>query len=332
MNQLKTPQAFVRRFDAVRVRYFQVQLARMAIRSLLLAALGVALLAGIDYVWEVGSTMRQAGLIGMLGGVFVIAVYSVVSAVRESNRPRTAFEIEQHFPELGQSVRTAVQFGGQSPEDIAADGARATLVEALEEQIDTETEPLPIEAIVPTGRMKAALAVALLVCAALGILYVSDSEWNTAAHRALLDDRPYTQMQVTPGTTKIEFGKDLTIGIDLLGRTARQVTLFTRKSDGSEADWQEQVVTADDLQEPAQRGKASYALKLPKIVEPFSYRVSAGKLASDEYQVELRYPLKLEKVEVELTPPAYTRTETTTVSDGNLHALEGTNALFRFQL
>src|SRR5579863_429290 len=222
MNQLKTPQAFVRRFDAVRVRMFQVQLARMAIRTLLLAVLGLALLAGIDYLWEVSRTIREAGLIGMLGGVLLLAGYWVVLAVRESNRPRTALEIEQHFPELGQSVRTAVQFGGQSHAAIAADGARATLVDALEEQVDTETEPLPIEAIVPTGRMKVALAVALFVCAALGILYVSDSEWNTAAHRAVLDDRPYTSMQVTPGTTKIELGKDFTVGIELKGRTARQ--------------------------------------------------------------------------------------------------------------
>jgi hypothetical protein len=336
MNQLKTPQAFVRRFDVVRVRMLQVQIARAAIRSLLLAALGLALLASIDYLWEVARPIREIGLVGMLGGMFALAAYWIVSAVRQSNRPRTAFEIEQLFPELGQSVRTAVQFGGRSQESVAADGARATLVDALEEQVDTETGPLPIEAIVPTGRMKVALAVALLACAGLGMLYLCDSEWNTAARRALLDERPYTHMEVTPGTTKIEHGKDLSIGIDLTGRTARRVTLFTRKFDdravdGQVADWQEQEVLPDDLKSSG-RGRASYELTLAKIVEPMAYRVAAGKLMSEEYQVGLRYPLRLEKVEVELTPPEYTGAETTTVADGNLDALEGTSALFRFEL
>lgn len=341
MNQLKNPQAsvrqvpvrqeFVRRFDAVRARMFQVQMARMAIRSLLLAALGLALLAGMDYLWELGRTIREVGLVGMLAGVSLLAAVAVVSAVRKSNRPRTALDIEQLFPELGQSVRTAVQFGGRTDEAVAADGARATLVDALEEQVDTETGPLPIEAIVPTGRMKAALAVAVLVCGALGILYVSDSEWNTAAHRALLDDRPYTQLHVTPGTTHVELGKDLAIGIDVVGRATRQVTLFTRKADDPDADWQEQEVTADDLK-PSERGRAHYELAMPRIKDPFAYRVGAGKLMSDEFQVGLRYPLRLEKVEVALTPPEYTRAETTTVTDGNLHALEGTNAVFRFEL
>ncbi|HEV3026414.1 MAG TPA: DUF4175 family protein, partial [Planctomycetota bacterium] len=40
----------------------------------------------------------------------------------------------------------------------------------------------------------------------------------------------------------------------------------------------------------------------------------------------------LEKVEVVLTPPAYTRAEPTTTVDGNISALEGTTALFRFEL
>src|SRR5258708_26993209 len=118
---------------------------------------------------------------------------------------------------------------------VAAEGARATLVDALEEQVDAETGPLPIEAIVPTGRMKVALAVVLVGCAALGALYVGDSEWNTAGHRILLDERPYTRMQVAPGTTQIELGRDFSITIDLAGRTARQVTLFTRKNAGPES-------------------------------------------------------------------------------------------------
>src|SRR4051812_28929747 len=52
MNQLKTPQAFVRRFDAVRARLLQVQIARALLRALLVVMAGLALLATVDYLWE----------------------------------------------------------------------------------------------------------------------------------------------------------------------------------------------------------------------------------------------------------------------------------------
>src|SRR5215471_9515717 len=213
MNELKTPQAFVQRFDAVRARMREVQVARAAIRALMLLVAGLALLAGADYLWELPLLVRQIGLYGLFAGVGVVTVYWIVLAIHQSNRPRTAFEIEEHFPELGQSVRTAVQFGGQSDDAVAAEGVRSTLVDALEERIDAETGTLPLETVVPTGRLKAALAVVAAACVALGVMFVGSSEWNTATRRALLADSAYTHLTVTPGTTQVEEGKDLTIGI-----------------------------------------------------------------------------------------------------------------------
>src|SRR5260221_8376513 len=142
MNQLKTPQAFVRRFDAVRARLLQVQIARALLRALLVVMAGLALLAAVDYLWEAPRLLRQIGLYGLFSGALAVTAYWVFLAIRHSNRPRTALEIEEHFPELGQSVRTAVQFGGRSDEAVTADGVRTSLVEALEERIDAETPPL----------------------------------------------------------------------------------------------------------------------------------------------------------------------------------------------
>jgi hypothetical protein len=331
MNQLKAPQAFVRRFDAVRSRMLQVQVARAILRSVLLVLAGLALLAGIDYLWEIPRLAREIGLIGVLGAALFLTAYWIVAAIRFSNRPRTAYEIEEHFPELGQSVRTAVQFGGRSDEAIASDGVRTTLVTALEERIDVETTPLPIEAVIPTLRLKIATAVVIAACIVLGVLFVGSSEWNTAGRRTLLEEQPYTKLSVTPGNTQVELNKDLSIGIELAGRTSREVTLLTRSGDDPTADWQEQKITEDD-QASSESGVVRYEVVLPKIKEPFVYRVSAGKIASDEFHVGIRYPLHLEKVEVVMTPPEYTRAEASTTVDGNISALEGTHAVFRFEL
>src|SRR5262249_2766047 len=51
-----------------------------------------------------------------------------------------------------------------------------------------------------------------------------------------------------------------------------------------------------------------------------------------EYQVTVKYPLRLEGVSVELIPPEYTGAEPTVTIDGNIAALEGTTAVFRFDL
>jgi len=221
MNQLKAPQAFVRRFDAVRSRMLQVQVARAFLRSVLVVLAGLAVLASMDYLWEVPRLVREIGLFGLLGGAFLATAWWLIAAIRYSNRPRTAFEIEDHFPELGQSVRTAVQFGGRTDDAVAADGVRSALVDALEERIDVETRQLPIEAVVPTGRLKIAMAVVAAACLVLGVLYVGDSEWNTAGHRTFLDEMPYTQLSVTPGDSQVEQGQDIAIGIELAGRALR---------------------------------------------------------------------------------------------------------------
>ncbi len=334
MNQVKTPQpmasrAFVRRFDAVRWRMLQVQVARALLGALLTIVAGVALLAAVDYLWEIPRAARAFGLYGLVLATFVVTVYWLVAAIRRSNRPRTAFEIEEHFPELGQSVRTAVQFGDR-PDD-AADGARTSLVDALEEQIDLETRPLPIEAVVPTGRLKVAVALAAALALVLGVLFVGDREWNTAGRRALLEEQPYTKLSVTPGNAQVEEGEALSIGIELTGRTARKVTLFVRGTDGADAEWREQEVSSDEVASSTADG-LRYEVPVPNVKQPFAYRVAAGKISSDEYQVTVKYPLRLENVSVELTPPEYTRAEPTVTIDGNIAALEGTIARFRFEL
>ena len=54
---------------------------------------GLALLAGIDYLWEIPRLAREIGLVGLLGAAFFLTAYWIFSAFRFSNRPRTAFEI-----------------------------------------------------------------------------------------------------------------------------------------------------------------------------------------------------------------------------------------------
>ena len=59
MSQAFASQTFFERLDAVRFRRWHVNIARLAMRSLLLTALGIACLAAIDYWCEPVRSMRK---------------------------------------------------------------------------------------------------------------------------------------------------------------------------------------------------------------------------------------------------------------------------------
>src|SRR5437588_4017298 len=99
MSQLQTKPAFVQRFDAVRARMLRVQVGRGIFQALLLLVAGIALLAALDYWLELPRLARAAGL-GVLGAAAAATVALwMLSSVLKWSRPRTAAEIEQHFPE-----------------------------------------------------------------------------------------------------------------------------------------------------------------------------------------------------------------------------------------
>ncbi|MBC8114179.1 MAG: VWA domain-containing protein, partial [Candidatus Saccharimonas sp.] len=66
--------------------------------------------------------------------------------------------------------------------------------------------------------------------------------------------------------------------------------------------------------------------KLDRLTKPVEYRVTAGELASPVYQIDIRRPLRIDEVKVELTPPSYTGQPTSTSLDLNLSVLQGTLA------
>ena len=58
----------------------------------------------------------------------------VISPLRWWTKPRTAAEIESRFPQLGQRIRTVVQYAGLPDERIHSEGVTPSLVDALEER------------------------------------------------------------------------------------------------------------------------------------------------------------------------------------------------------
>lgn len=352
--------AFLNRFRSVWARKRRVELGQVAVTTLLLALVGLGLLALADYLFELNRSARVVALGVTLSAVAVFAVNSLWRTVRRWSQPTTAAEIEAAFPQLGQSVRTTVQFSAMQAEQAQSEGVATALITALAEQTHQRALPLTIEDVVPVKKLAfiaCGLAAAFVVGAGASSF---DWEWRNATSRAVLSDVPYRQLEVQPGNHTVDEGAGSTIDVALIGRTNRDVTLFTRPAGDAEAEWTERKLEAWEGEAPAEPGtakhssaegqpteplgsagaspsqtnsrpRAAFVAKLDRLTKPVEYRVTAGELASAVYRIDIRRPLRIDEVKVDLTPPSYTGQPTSTSLDANLSVLEGTNAKFTIQ-
>ena len=342
--------AFLNRFQSVWSRRRRTQLWQVLASSLLLSIVGFGVIAAADYVWELDRTARAVLLSAMASGVLAFAVSSLWRTLTHTGRPATAAEIEAAFPELGQSVRTTVQFSAMQAEHVQAEGVAPTLVRALAEQTHQRALPLTIEDIIPTNRLwmlaGGAVAAALVLIGASSF----DWEWRNATQRAVLAETSYRSLEVLPGNQTVDEGAGTQIDIALIGRTNRDVVLLTRLAGDANAEWTEReleqkesgggsqesektkteekgsVGRAASSASLSSRPRAEFVAKLDRLTKPVEYRVIAGELASATYRIDIRRPLRIDEIKVELTPPSYTGQPTSVSLDGNLNVLQGTLA------
>lgn len=314
---------FVRRFRDVRGAALRMQMVQGVCWAVFVAGSALVTLAAADDAWEWPWKVRAIGLTAGTVLTLTVAAIGVLRPLLWWSRPRTAREIEARFPQLGQRVRTVVQFSGRDPQAVAHEGVQPNLVTALEEETDQCARPLDLHAIVPKRSAVAAAAIAVVPLVLLLAGLLADWQWRLAIRRALLSHQPYTAVAVQPGNILIDQGRDLTLSLQLAGRVNRPVTLLTRLAGKSQDAWKQQDLSGADIHDRSRDGRqVEYAVALSKVNDPLEYRFLAGPLQSDLYHVTIRYPLRLAKFEATLTPPRYTGLKPKTVEGGDLDVIE----------
>jgi hypothetical protein len=315
---------FLARFEHVCESLRRFQIRQGLCWTVLAAALGLAALAAADFRLELPWNARAALLLALAAVTLAVLWKQLIAPLRWWTEPRTAVEIESRFPQLGQRIRTVVQYAGLSEELIHTEGAAPTLVDALERETDIRVQPLPIDRIVPWRRVGVLAALAGVPVLFLLIATARDPEWRIALGRALLSRRPYTTLVVSPGNVLIDQGQSLPITVELRGRLNRDVVLYTRPVEKSDAAWK-----AAELDPPDRGPRSTREAKLEKIENPLEYRVVAGPATSPTYRLDVRYPLAMKEFKVALQPPGYTGVQPSTVKGGDLRVIEGTEASFQ---
>ncbi len=291
---------------------FWLKVARILVAEIVL---GSALVLA-DWMWVLPATVRGLGLLAMVALVVLMRLRSR----RPIDRAAAAAGVENCFPELGQRVRTVVEYAEPAPDTVPASPG---LIKALSRDTDRRTSGLEFGKLVPWGSLERR-AVALFLASAFGIvtLFLSPG-LRTATLRLLLFPSRYTTLAVKPGDVALKAGEELKVEILLSGRPVRSASWSYRKNEGG-APWMTSALAADHADDKANKpliGALSATLK--DCQTDFDYRVVAGEVESPVFHVKVLHPLLMRGIEATVTPPAYTKRPAEVVKEGNFRAIEG---------
>ncbi|MCI0361342.1 MAG: hypothetical protein L0211_22900 [Planctomycetaceae bacterium] len=323
---------FLSRFDHIWAQARRVQLSQALCWAILTLLAGIALLAAADYWLELPLALRLAAIAAVAVASVAVAISLGVQSVRRWQRQATAATIEKVFPQLGQRIRTTVQYSELSEDEVEHEGVATTLVTALSDDTVRRAEPLPLDAVVPWK----SLAVASLLAAVVGLgmagLSAFDWQWRAAAKRAFLANDPYTRLTVDPGNVKLKEGESTVLHVTVEGRTGKQVTLAKRRTDKDGAQWETVTEEISLSKDPAASAKGTAEFELDRVKYPLEYKVTAGSVTSETYKVEVLYPLKIVKIESTVQPPEYTRQGPGVSEGGNISGLAGSQVQLAIEL
>lgn len=300
-------------------------------------AVAVSAVAAVDYLVPMPLLVRQGclafGLVALLVWLMRCRSDHRWSVVERG----TVDEIEQAFPELGQRVRTAVQFGGMNDAAVARRGVAPNLLEAMRAELDRRSSPMDLARVIPVRRTMGALVVGAVVLMGVWLSTFLKWDWNLAVARALGGTSPYTVLAVETKDVVVEERATFRPEFAVTGRCPPTIVVQSRPADRPEAEWREWEVRAESGQFVAAANRWSpparrFRVSLGTVTDPLVWRVIAGGETSPVYRVGVRYPLSIRGIRVEVTPPEYTRLPMRVFDEGSLTGLVGSLARFTVEL
>ncbi|OWK43038.1 DUF4175 family protein [Fimbriiglobus ruber] len=321
MPAIELRPAFRQRVRALTRQMWALHVGRGVARTAVVAVALVTALAAVDYFVELPVLARAALFVPGAVVVAVLAARWVVRPALTWGRARVAVVLEALFPRLGQRLRTALEHGPRSADELARAGVAPGLVAALEEETAEKVKPLPFQAALPVRPMVLA-GVAGAVCIAALVFSASQApEWRTALGRVMLSPDPYTALSVSTSADTVDEGADVNVHATLTGRTRPAVVLHVRPL--GESEWRDETMDEAD---------GGFSARLPKLRSSVEFFVSAGPDSTPVQQITVRRYLKITGTRVEVRSPDYTGVAPVTHEIGSFSAVQGSTARFQFEL
>jgi hypothetical protein len=318
---------FVHQLETTSQEMRRYLLKRGLLRVGLLVLAGLGFIGLADWTLVLGSFGRGAGLAAIAIVALVLFYRWSIAPCCRFGRRDAAGEVESTFPDLGQRVRTALEYVEPTPETAPALPA---LVDALTRETDQRTSSLNLEQVIPWRSLAFMGAGIGCVVGLYGWLALINPEARVAVQRVLLLPAQYTQLTVQPGDHTLKAGQDLAIDAILTGRPVRTAAVLHRPA-GSNDPWK-RCSFVDEAAGRTTGLTGTLQTKLSDLQQDLEYKVAAGPIESPVYHVKVYRPLRLQEIEASIAPPAYTRRKPSVVKEGNLQVIEGSRVQFRFTL
>ena len=298
--------AFLR---AVRRRWRTVATLRGLARAVGVGAAGV----GVVLVLDRFATPADLPLLAAAGAVLLAAAAFALRTLWPLRRPpgdrQVARYVEERCPELEDRLASAAALPDAAPgpfrDLVLRDAARAVRRIALDRTVPARL------------LRRAFLAGAVAVAAAAVVIVAGNPALGRIVRSAWLHAVPFgAAIEVEPGDARVVAGETLVIRARLRGtpgepiRTLPAVTVV-RPGAGPEAFTMRRV-------------DGGYELRTPAVHRDFTYRVSAGALASPAYAVTALRAPAIERIEVAYRYPAHLGVPARVDTGGDIHAPEGT--------
>jgi hypothetical protein len=319
------PSGVLTKLEATRLEWLRFERWLLLARVLLVELVVGAALVMADWAWVLPTGARAVGLLGMAA----VALGLIVRLRRPLDRAGSAARVEAHFPDLGQRLRTIVEYAQPAPNTAPASPG---LLKALKRDTDRRVSQLDFRVLIPWAAFERR-AVILFFATTVGLITLLISpELRTAALRMLLLPVQYTTLKVEPGDLTLTAGHELKLDATLSGRPVAAAS-WSYRTKVDAGHWiTASLAPATTLGQRRQPLIGTLSATLKDCQTDLDYRVVAGELESPIYHVKVVHPLLLKNLEATITPPPYTRRPTAVVKEGNFRAIEGSQVRFAITL
>ncbi len=277
-----------------------------------LVMLMAAMLAWLDFVFELSPSMRLLGWATIVAGAVGVAAASWRWLNFES--VDAVCQAEKAWPEMGQRLRTSHDYQ-TTPEKVSP--ADPELLRALETETQERVTQQPATPLGSPWPILALIGLCGAIAAMWLIALIVWPQWRLSTARLWFVPVHYSDVELEPLPESLPQGEDLVIQLHVEGRPLSSAIVQFR--DPGETNWNELSF------EPTAKSLAGLVNDLRVVIpdrqSDLEVRVEAGPLHTDPQLIAVRVPLVLEQWQASVQPPSYT----------GLQAVEGAprNSAFR---
>lgn len=292
-------------------------LCLIAISLLVLFSLGLGvreIKALFPYAPALYSLITTAVIVLLIGWTFF-------QCLRAVSREWAALYIEKRLPHLRNNLINSLQLYPQVATADRSQPISTTMVLALLRATRSQLQPLRVEELLSTGRIKSSmrLLAILFVPVLAAILFnpASVGETFSLLVRPLKDLPPSeTLIDVVPKGTRVIRGAAVTVRASASGAIPKTMELILWP-DGEPARAEGERLQMEAL------GEGKFSATLRDVQKSLRYRAFSGPFSSPAYTIEAIERPEIANLKITLYPPHYTGIPALTSTGGNFQAIKG---------